>query len=307
VPTPRFTGVRVLNDVSIATLREYIDWTPFFHTWELKGVFPRILEHEKYGEQARQIFAEGNALLDTIVAKKLLKARGVYGLFPANAVGDDVELYSDEGRATVKERFHFLRQQAVKGDDEPSRCLGDFVAPRASNLRDHLGGFAVTTGIGLKELCDRFRAANDDYNAIMAEALADRLAEAFAEYLHQRVRDEWGYGHGEDLSKEQLIREEYRGIRPAAGYPACPDHTEKGTLWRLLDVEKNTGMLLTESYAMWPGSSVSGLYFAHPESRYFTLGKIDRDQVADYSARKGMPVPEVERWLGPNLNYDPGN
>ena len=307
VPPPTFTGVRVLPDVSLATLREYIDWTPFFHTWELKGVYPRILEHEKYGEQARQIFAEGNALLDTIVRDKLLTARGVYGLFPAHAVGDDVELYTDAGRGTVLERLHFLRQQTAKTDGEPTRSLGDFVAPRESGLRDHLGGFAVTTGIGLKEVCDRFRAQHDDYNAIMAEALADRLAEAFAEYLHQRVRNEWGYGHAEDLTKEQLIREEYRGIRPAAGYPACPDHTEKGTLWRLLDVEKNTGMLLTESFAMWPGSSVSGLYFAHPESRYFTLGKIDRDQVADYAARKGMPVPEVERWLGPNLNYDPGN
>ena len=307
VPPPTFTGVRVLSDVSLATLREYIDWTPFFHTWELKGVYPRILEHEKYGEQARQIFAEGNALLDTVVRDKLLTARGVYGLFPANAVGDDVELYTDAGRGTVLERFHFLRQQTAKTDGEPTRSLGDFVSPREAGLRDHLGGFAVTTGIGLKELCDRFRAQHDDYNAIMAEALADRLAEAFAEYLHQRVRDEWGYGHAEDLTKEQLIKEEYRGIRPAAGYPACPDHTEKGALWRLLDVEKNTGMLLTESYAMWPGSSVSGLYFAHPESRYFTLGKIDRDQVADYAARKGMTVPEIERWLGPNLNYDPGN
>ncbi len=307
VPAPELTGVRVLSDVPLATLREYIDWTPFFHTWELKGVYPRILEHEKYGEQARQIFAEGNALLDTIVAEKLLTARGVYGLFPAYAVGDDVEIYTDAGRDTVLERFHFLRQQALKDDGAPSRCLGDFVAPRATELRDHLGGFAVTTGIGLRELVGRFKAENDDYNAIMAEALADRLAEAFAEYLHKRVRDEWGYGHREDLTKEQLIAEKYRGIRPAAGYPACPDHTEKGTLWRLLDVEKNTGMLLTESFAMWPGSSVSGLYFAHPESRYFTLGKIDRDQVADYAARKRMSVPEIERWLGPNLNYDPGN
>jgi 5-methyltetrahydrofolate--homocysteine methyltransferase len=307
VPVPTFTGVRVLSDVSLATLREYIDWTPFFHTWELKGVYPRILEHEKYGEQARMIFAEGNALLDTIVRDKLLTARGVYGLFPAAAVGDDVDLYTDAGRGTVLERFHFLRQQTAKTDGEPTRSLSDFVAPPEAGLRDHLGGFAVTTGIGLKELCDKFRAQNDDYNAIMAEALADRLAEAFAEYLHQRVRDEWGYGHGEDLTKEQLIAEGYRGIRPAAGYPACPDHTEKGTLWRLLDVEKNTGMFLTESFAMWPGSSVSGLYFAHPESRYFTLGKIDRDQVADYAARKGMTVPVVERWLGPNLNYDPGN
>ncbi len=210
-------------------------------------------------------------------------------------------------RGTVRERFHFLRQQASKADGEPNRCLGDFVAPRGTDLRDHIGGFAVTTGIGLKELCERFQAEHDDYNAIMAEALADRLAEAFAEYLHKRVRDEWGYGRGEDLSKERAHREKYRGIRPAAGYPACPDHTEKGTLWRLLDVEKNTGMQLTESFAMWPGSSVSGLYFAHPESRYFALGKIDRDQVADYRARKGMTVAEVERWLGPNLNYDPGN
>jgi 5-methyltetrahydrofolate--homocysteine methyltransferase len=306
VPAPELTGVRVLDDVPLATLREYIDWTPFFHTWELKGVYPRILEHEKYGEQARQIFAEGNALLDTIVEQKLLTARGVYGLFPANAVGDDVELYTDTGRGEVRERFYFLRQQTAKEKGEPQRCLGDFVAPRESELPDHLGGFAVTTGIGLKALCDRFRSELDDYNAIMAEALADRLAEAFAEYLHKRVRDEWGYGRSEDLSKERLIAEEYRGIRPAAGYPACPDHTEKGTLWRLLDVEKNTGMILTESYAMWPGSSVSGLYFAHPQSRYFNVGKIDRDQVADYGVRKGMATAEVERWLGPNLNYESG-
>ena len=305
VPAPEFTGVRALSDVPLATLREYIDWTPFFHTWELKGVYPRIFEHEKYGEQARQIFAEGNALLDVIIAEKLLTARGVYGLFPAHAAGDDVEVYTDAGRGAVRERFHFLRQQTAKDKAEPARCLGDFVAPRETGLRDHLGGFAVTTGIGLKEVCDRFRAANDDYNAIMAEALADRLAEAFAEYLHRRVREEWGYGRGEDLTKEQLIHEEYRGIRPAAGYPACPDHTEKGTLWRLLDVERNTGMLLTESFAMWPGSSVSGLYFAHPQSRYFNIGKIDRDQAADYSARKGMTLAEVERWLGPNLNYEP--
>jgi len=307
VPAPTFTGVRVLSDVPLGTLREYIDWTPFFHTWELKGVYPRILEHERYGEQARQIFAEGNALLDVIVRDKLLTARGVYGLFPAQAEGDDVALFTDAGCETVLERFHFLRQQTAKTDSEPMRSLADFVAPRATGLRDHLGAFAVTTGIGLKELGDRFLAGLDDYNAIMAEALADRLAEAFAESLHQRVRNEWGYGHAEDLTKEQLIHEEYRGIRPAAGYPACPDHTEKATLWRLLDVEKNTGMLLTESFAMWPGSSVSGLYFAHPQSRYFTLGKIDRDQVVDYAARKGMSVAEVERWLGPNLNYDPGN
>jgi 5-methyltetrahydrofolate--homocysteine methyltransferase len=305
IPTPSFTGVRVLEDFPLATLRGFIDWTPFFHTWELKGVYPRILEHEKYGEQARQIFAEANALLDTIIAKKLLTARGVYGLFPANASGDDVELYRDAGRSEVRERFFFLRQQARKDDSDACRSLGDFIAPRATGLSDHIGGFAVTTGIGLKELCDGFRAKHDDYNAIMAEALADRLAEAFAECLHKRVREEWGYGRDERLDAADLIAEKYRGIRPAAGYPACPDHTEKATLWRLLDVEKNTGMRLTESYAMWPGSSVSGLYFAHPQSRYFGLGKIDRDQVADYHVRKGMTVAEVERWLGPNLNYDP--
>ncbi|HEY2407022.1 MAG TPA: methionine synthase, partial [Polyangiaceae bacterium] len=304
---PEFTGVRVLADFPLATLREFIDWTPFFHTWELKGVFPRILQHEKYGEQARQIFAEGNALLDQIVEQKLITARGVYGIFPANAVGDDVELYADASRRTVLEHFHFLRQQTQKEKKDPCRSLADFIAPRETGLVDHIGGFAVTTGIGLKELCEKFKADNDDYNAIMAEALADRLAEAFAECLHKRVRDEWGFGRAEDLSKDDLISEKYRGIRPAAGYPACPDHTEKGALWQLLDVERNTAMKLTESYAMWPGSSVSGLYFAHPESRYFTLGKIDRDQVVDYHARKGMTVAEVERWLGPNLNYEPAD
>jgi 5-methyltetrahydrofolate--homocysteine methyltransferase len=302
---PEFTGVRVLEDFPLAELREYIDWTPFFHTWELKGVYPRILEHSKYGEQARVIFAEANALLDTIIAKKLIQARGVYGLFPANAVGDDVELYADQTRMRVLERFHFLRQQTQKENDEPNRSLSDFVAPKATGLADYVGGFAVTSGIGLKALCDKFRAEHDDYNAIMAEALADRLAEAFAECLHKRVREQWGYGRNEDLSKDELIQEKYRGIRPAAGYPACPDHTEKGTLWKLLDVEKNTGMQLTESFAMWPGSSVSGLYFGHPQSQYFGLGKIDRDQVADYHTRKGMSVAEVERWLGQNLNYDP--
>jgi 5-methyltetrahydrofolate--homocysteine methyltransferase len=306
IAQPEFTGVRVLEDFPLATLRDHIDWTPFFHTWELRGVFPKILENEKYGEQARKIFAEAKDLLDEIVTKKLLTARGVYALFPANAVGDDVELYTDATRSTVQDRFHFLRQQTEKAG-EPNRSLGDFIAPRASGLPDHIGAFAVSTGFGLKELGDRFRADNDDYNAIMAEAIADRLAEAFAECLHKRVRDEWGFGRSEGLSPQELIEEKYRGIRPAAGYPACPDHTEKGSLWKLLDVEKSTGMLITESFAMWPGSSVSGLYFAHPEARYFTLGKIDRDQVVDYRARKGMTTQEVERWLGPNLNYEPAN
>ncbi len=303
LPVPSFTGVRVLENFPLETLREFIDWSPFFHTWGLKGIYPRILDHEGHGSQARQLFAEGNALLDRIIAEKLLTARGVYGLFPANAVGQDVELYTSEARDGVLEKFHFLRQQVREGS-KPCRSLVDFVAPRETGLADHVGAFAVTTGIGLKELCERFRAENDDYNAIMAEALADRLAEAFAECLHKRVRDEWGYGLAEGLTPEELIHEKYRGIRPAAGYPACPDHTEKGPLWQLLDVQKNTGMQITESFAMWPGSSVSGLYFAHPESGYFSLGKIDRDQVVDYAGRKGMSVSEAERWLGPNLNYE---
>jgi 5-methyltetrahydrofolate--homocysteine methyltransferase len=305
LPTPAFTGVRVLDNFPLATLRDFIDWSPLFHAWGLKGVYPRIFEHAEQGEQARQLFADANALLDRIIEKNLITARGVYGFFPAGTVGDDIELYTDCTRRKVLERFHFLRQQANREGSEPCRSLADFIAPKETGLPDHIGAFAVTSGIGLKELCDRFRADNDDYNAIMAEAVADRLAEAFAECLHKRVRDEWGYGCEESLSPADLIQEKYRGIRPAAGYPACPDHTEKGPLWRLLDVQANTGMLITESFAMWPGSSVSGLYFAHPESRYFSLGKIDRDQVADYHERKGMSVVEVERWLGQNLNYDP--
>jgi 5-methyltetrahydrofolate--homocysteine methyltransferase len=305
LPAPEFTGVRVLDDFPLATLREFIDWTPIFHAWGLKGSYPRILEDERQGEQARQIITEANALLDRIIKKKLITARGVYGFFRANSVGDDVELYGDETRTNALDRFHFLRQQANKEGSEPCRSLADFIAPRETGLHDHIGAFAVTSGIGLKELCDKFRAENDDYNAIMAEALADRLAEAFAECLHKRVRDEWGYGREEGLSNDELIQEKYRGIRPAAGYPACPDHTEKGTLWRLLDVQEKTGMQITESFAMWPGSSVSGLYFAHPESRYFALGKIERDQVADYHLRKEMSVAEAERWLGQSLNYEP--
>jgi 5-methyltetrahydrofolate--homocysteine methyltransferase len=305
LPAPEFKGLRVLDEFPLAILREFIDWSPFFHAWGLKGVYPRIFDHAEHGAQARQIFDEGNALLDRIVNEKLITARGVYGFFHAAAVGDDVELYADAARSSVVERFHFLRQQSNREGDEPCRSLADFIAPAETGLHDHIGAFAVTSGIGLKELCDRFRAQHDDYNAIMAEALADRLAEAFAECLHKRVREEWGYGRHENLSNEELIQEKYRGIRPAAGYPSWPDHTEKGALWRLLDVQANTGMLLTESFAMWPGSSVSGIYFAHPESRYFSLGKIGRDQVADYAQRKAMTVTEVERWLGPYLNYDP--
>jgi 5-methyltetrahydrofolate--homocysteine methyltransferase len=338
LPKPEFIGVRVLDStvgddvrrlgssgkesnrdssrrllqVLLDDLVPFIDWSPFFHTWELRGRYPAILNHEKHGEEARKLFADAQKLLDEMVSRKLIQPRGVYGLFPANRVGDDVELYTDESRSKVLTKFHFLRQQIEKGDGTPNWCLADFVAGkhRTSNIQhptsnDHIGAFAVTSGHGLKELVEKFKADHDDYNAIMAEALADRLAEAFAEFLHKRVREEWGYGKAEKLTTEDLIGEKYRGIRPAAGYPACPDHTEKGILWKLLDVEKNTGIRLTESYAMWPGSSVSGLYFAHPESKYFAIGKLGRDQLLDYHVRKGMTLQEAERWLGPYLNYEP--
>jgi 5-methyltetrahydrofolate--homocysteine methyltransferase len=326
LPKPEFSGVRVFSSdyatritpdtarVTLSDLVPFIDWSPFFHTWELRGRYPSILQHEKHGEQARQLFADAQKLLDEIVARKLIEPRAVYGFFPANSVGDDVELYTDESRGTVLTRFHFLRQQIEKTDGSPHWCLADFIAPGPSQLStpssqllpDHIGAFAVTSGFGLKELAEKFKASHDDYNAIMAEALADRLAEAFAEFLHKRVRQKWGYGKAEQLTREELIDEAYRGIRPAAGYPACPDHTEKGILWQLLDVERHTGMKLTESFAMWPGSSVSGLYFAHPESKYFAVGKLGRDQVIDYHVRKAMPLEEVERWLGPWLGYNPG-
>jgi len=308
IPRPEFTGVRVLSDVSLQTLREYIDWTPFFHTWELKGVFPAILNHPKYGTEAKKLHLDALSMLDEIIAGKRLTARGVYGLFAAQAVGDDVQLFSDESYSQPIERLHFLRQQAVrenKAAGEVFRSLADFVAPAGTGLHDHVGAFAVTAGIGLDSLIAEYRADHDEYRVIMAEALADRLAEAFAEYLHKRVRAEWGYGRDETLYAADLIAEKYRGIRPAPGYPACPDHTEKRTLWTLLDAESNTGIKLTESYAMWPGASVSGLYFAHPEARYFAVGKIGRDQVVDYGQRKGMTLAEAERWLGPNLGYDP--
>ena len=304
ISTPEFTGVRVLEDFPLETLREYIDWSPFFHTWGLKGIYPRILENEGNGEQARQVFKDGNVLLDRIIEDRLLQARGIYGFFPANADGDDVLLYTDCKRTKERTRFHFLRQQANREGSKPCRSLADFIAPAETGLQDHIGAFAVTSGMGLKALTDKYRSENDDYNAIMAEALADRLAEAFAECLHKCVRDRWGYGSAENLSPAEMIDEGYRGIRPAAGYPGCPDHTEKGPLWDLLDVEQATGIQLTESFAMWPGSSVSGLYFAHPEARYFSLGKIDRDQVEDYGVRKGESVAWVERWLGQNLNYE---
>ena len=313
LPKPAFTGPRVLSTdgsgeaFSLADLIPFIDWSPFFHTWELRGRYPSILNHEKHGEEARKLFADAQALLAEIVQKKLLAARGIYGFFPANRAGDDVELYTDESRSKIAARFYFLRQQIEKPDGQASLCLADFIAPKSDGnaARDYLGAFAVTSGIGLKDLVEKYKKDHDDYNAIMAEALADRLAEAFAEYLHHRARVEWSYGQQEHLSPEDLIEEKYRGIRPAAGYPASPEHTEKRTLWQLLNVESSTGIQLTENCAMWPGSSVSGLYFAHPESKYFAVGKLGRDQVEDYSRRKGIPLGEAERWLGPYLNYDP--
>jgi len=299
---PEFTGVKTIEP-ELAELVKFIDWSPFFHTWELRGVYPKILQHEKHGEEARKLFADAQKLLEEIVSKKLIRPKAVYGFFPANRIGDDVELYTDESRSKVLTTFHFLRQQIEKGDGTPNWCLADFIAPKGSP--DFIGGFAVTSGHKLKELVEKFKADHDDYNAIMAEALADRLAEAFAEFLHKRVREEWGFGKVENLKPEDLIEEKYRGIRPAAGYPACPDHTEKGILWQLLDVEKNAGIKLTESFAMWPGSSVSGLYFAHPDSKYFAVGKLGKDQVQDLARRKNKSVSEMERWLGPWLNYNP--
>ena len=309
-PTPGAPGSASPCAVSLEELVPFIDWSPFFHTWELRGRYPSILQHEKYGEEARKLFVDAQKLLETIVAEKRLQPRGVYGFFPANRVGDDVQLYADESRSRVLATFHFLRQQIEKTDGTPNWCLADFIAPAnpstdAAAVPDHIGAFAVTTGHGLDELVREFKAGHDDYNAIMAEALADRLAEAFAEFLHKRARESWGFGRIENLTTDQLIEEAYRGIRPAAGYPACPDHTEKGTLWNLLDVEKNTGIRLTESFAMWPGSSVSGLYFGHPDSKYFAVGKLGRDQMIDYHVRKDLSLAEVERWLGPWLNYNP--
>jgi 5-methyltetrahydrofolate--homocysteine methyltransferase len=302
LPKPEFIGAKTIEP-ALAELVPFIDWSPFFHTWELRGVYPKILQHEKHGEEATKLFADAQKLLDEIVSKKLIRPKAVYGFFPANRVGDDVELYIDESRSKILTTFHFLRQQIEKGDGTPNWCLADFIAPKGSP--DFIGSFAVTSGHNLKELVEKFKADHDDYNAIMAEALADRLAEAFTEFLHKRAREEWGFGKVENLKPEDLIEEKYRGIRPAAGYPACPDHTEKGILWKLLDVEKNAGIKLTESFAMWPGSSVSGLYFAHPDSKYFAVGKLGRDQLLDYHLRKGMPLQEVEKWLGPWLNYDP--
>ncbi|OYD24546.1 methionine synthase [Oceanimonas baumannii] len=301
-PVPAKPGIHEFHDVPISVLREYIDWTPFFLTWSLAGKYPRILEDEVVGEEAQRLFADANAMLDKLEAEGKLSCAGVIGLFPANSVGDDVEIYSDESRSTVLHTLRFLRQQTEKKDGFPNYCLADYVAPKGSKP-DYIGGFAVTGGIGEDDIVKRYKDAHDDYNAIMASAVADRLAEAFAEYMHLKVRREyWGYAPDEDLDNEALIREKYQGIRPAPGYPACPEHTEKGTLWQWLDVEKRIGMKLTESYAMWPGAAVSGFYFSYPDTRYFAVARIQEDQLLDYARRKGMTKGEAEKWLAPNLN-----
>jgi 5-methyltetrahydrofolate--homocysteine methyltransferase len=305
-PKPSFLGTRAFRNYDLGELARYIDWTPFFQAWELKGAFPRILNDDKYGEAARQLFDDAQALLKQLIAEKWLKANAVVGFWPANSIGDDIELYADEARTKELATLHTLRQQMARDGTRANLALADFVAPKETGLADYIGGFAVTAGIGEEDVARRFERANDDYSKIMVKALADRLAEAFAEALHARVRRElWAYAPGEKLSNEELIAEDYAGIRPAPGYPAQPDHTEKRTLFKLLDAEKATGLKLTESCAMWPAAAVSGFYFSHPEASYFGVGKIGRDQAADYAARKGWSLEETERWLGPILSYDP--
>jgi 5-methyltetrahydrofolate--homocysteine methyltransferase len=303
---PSFLGVRSFDDWDLADLVPYIDWTPFFSTWEMKGAFPAILDDDRYGEAARALYDDALAMLDRMVGERWLRASGVIGFWPANAVGDDIALWTDESRERRLATFHGLRQQIARDSDRANLSIADFVAPADSGVTDYVGGFAVTAGIGEDVVAERFARANDDFSKILSQALADRLAEAFAERLHQRVRTEfWGYAPGETLSPSDLIAERYAGIRPAPGYPAQPDHTEKRTLFDLLDAEARTGIRLTESFAMWPGSAVSGLYIAHPESHYFGVGRIERDQVIDYAARKGMTLEEAERWLSPVLAYEP--
>ena len=308
IKKPEMLGVSVLKNYSLSTLHKYIDWTPFFMTWELKGKYPAIFDSDKYGREAKRLFEDANKLLDKIINENLIMASGVFGLFPANTVAiDDVEIYSDDNRKGVKTVFHTLRSQGQKVQEANNLALADYIAPKESGLKDYVGAFAVTAGIGIEKIVEQFEKEHDDYNSIMMKALADRLAEAFAEHLHELVRKKhWGYSSEESLSSEDLIKESYPGIRPAPGYPAQPDHTEKRTIFDLLDVEKNTGITLTESLAMHPAASVCGLYFAHPNAKYFNVGKIGKDQVLDYHKRKGMSIEETERWLRPILNYDEG-
>jgi 5-methyltetrahydrofolate--homocysteine methyltransferase len=305
-PRPARLGIEVFDDFALEDLLLYIDWTPFFVSWELAGRFPRILDDEVVGKEARRLYEDAENMLHRIVTKNLLSARGVIGLFPANSIGDDIEVYMDDDRRGTRTVVHTLRQQSKKREGQPNYALADFVAPREFDVRDYLGAFAVSAGFGLEALVAEFEREHDDYSAIMVKALADRLAEAFAERMHAMVRREyWGYAAAEDLDSEALIKEKYAGIRPAPGYPACPDHTEKALLWELLGVEEQTGIVLTDNYAMHPGAAVCGWYFSHPDSRYFGVGKINRDQVHDYARRKGFGLREAEKWLAPNLGYDP--
>ncbi|WP_370304649.1 methionine synthase [Rheinheimera baltica] len=301
-PAPKQLGVQLWQDVDLNVLRDYIDWTPFFLTWQLSGKYPAILNHAEVGMEARRVFKDANAILDTMINEGHVKGKAVFGLFPANSDGEDIVVYTDESRSTEKVRLYNLRQQLQLRNNAPNCSLADFIAPVGSGVKDYIGGFAVSTGFGADEFAAKFAVEHDDYNSIMVKALADRLAEALAEYLHLKVRREyWGYAAGETLDNEQLIRELYQGIRPAPGYPACPEHTEKGTLWQLLDVEAQTGIVLTESYAMWPGAAVSGWYFGHPDSKYFAVSKIGDDQLIDYAAKKGWSKEEAESWLAPNI------
>jgi 5-methyltetrahydrofolate--homocysteine methyltransferase len=301
---PSYLGVKEYIDFPLAQLADYIDWTPFFQTWMLAGRYPGILKDPVVGEEASRLYADALRMLDRLKQENRLKAHGVVGFFAANAVGDDVQVFDTDDRKVPLATLHFLRQQQKKAPGLPNFCLADFIAPQESGIKDYIGLFAVTAGAGIEELLDEYKKKHDDYSEIMVKALADRLAEAFAECLHAQVRKlDWGYAADERLTNEELIKEKYTGIRPAPGYPACPDHTEKETLFSLLDVERRTGIRLTESYAMYPASSVSGYYFANPAAKYFGLGKIARDQAEDYAIRRGKKVEDIERWLAPNLGY----
>jgi 5-methyltetrahydrofolate--homocysteine methyltransferase len=305
-PQPHQPGITVFDDYSLAELRQTIDWTPFFQAWELAGHYPAILDDEIVGAQASELFADAQRMLDRIIDEKWLTARAVIGFWPAANVGDDVEIYTDDSRTTPLATLHHLRQQADKPVERPNLCLADFIAPKACGKPDWIGGFAVTAGLSIEKHLERFRAELDDYSSIILKALADRLAEAFAERMHQRVRQEfWGYVPDEQLDNDALIAEQYQGIRPAPGYPACPDHTEKTTLFQLLDATANAGIELTEGFSMYPAAAVSGWYFAHPGSQYFVVGRLSREQVQDYARRKGWSLSEAERWLAANLDYDP--
>ena len=307
--TPQMTGVKVIDDISFETLQPYIDWTPFFHTWQLKGKYPRILKDKQLGVEASKLFADAQTMIQTFIERPEIKAQGVVGIFPANTVNaDDIEIYNPEKPDSILATLPGLRQQSAVPEGKPNIALADFVAPASANVTDHIGCFAVTAGIGLDQLIEEYDQAHDTYSSILAKAIGDRFAEAFAEYLHREVRiNHWGYASDESLTQDEVIAEKYRGIRPASGYPACPDHTQKPVLWELLEVEKHTGISLTGSLAMWPASSVSGWYYSHPESRYFGVGKIGRDQIVDYASRRDMQLQVAEKWLASNLAYEPAD